>query len=70
MEPSGPDPNIALAFYLEALVWMMKIFLGTTWTAFAIYCVWLFRQWLLPQHGNRAMKSLECGGEYEQHEIP
>jgi hypothetical protein len=70
MGPARPDPNIVLEFYREALVWTMWIFLGTAWTAFAIYSVWLVQQWLLPQNGKRAMKSLECGGYDGQHEIP
>jgi hypothetical protein len=70
MGPAGPDPNIALEFYREALVWTMWIFLGTAWTAFSIYCAWLLQQWLLPQNGKRAIESLECGGNNGQHEIP
>jgi hypothetical protein len=70
MGPYGPDPNIALEFYRRALDWTMWISLGTAWTAFAIYCSWLFQQWLLPQNGKRAMKSLECGGNDGQNEIP
>lgn len=66
---SGPDPNMVLEFYREALGWGTWVFLGMAWMAAAVYSICLLQQWLLPQSGKRAIETLEHGGEYEQNEI-
>lgn len=70
MGPAGPDPNTVMEFYQEALLWSMWLFLGMAVMASAAYGIFLLQQWLLPQDGKRAIKTLECGGDYEEPEIP
>lgn len=63
MNPVGLGTDAILEFYQIVLLSIMWIFLGTAWTAFAIYPACALGQWLLPR---RAKKKIECGGEYEQ----
>jgi hypothetical protein len=70
MGPFGVDLNKLLESCREGLGWSMWFFLGTAMTAVVVYGSCLLQQRFLPRNAKRATKTLECGGEYEQPEIP